>query len=59
MFARGAVGEFFSRLLDGDPVAVGIAVGFGVLLLIAGVVIFITKRRLDADDERHRKRRGY
>jgi hypothetical protein len=59
MFARGAVGEFFRRLFDGDPVAVGIAVGFVALLAIAGVVIYITKKRLDADDERQRKRRGY
>jgi len=59
MRGRGAVGEFFGRLADGDPVAVGIAVGFVALLAIAGVVIYITKKRLDADDERQRKRRGY
>lgn len=45
--ARGsAFDQFFDNLSAGDPVAIAIAVGFGVLLAIAaGVAIYDRKQR--------------
>ncbi|MCI0702864.1 MAG: hypothetical protein L0241_17425 [Planctomycetia bacterium] len=54
-----AIGEYFDALSRGDPIAVGFTLFFVVLALILGVVVWITKKRLDADDARWRKRRWY
>ena len=45
--ARGsAINQFFDNLSAGDPVAIAIAIGFGVLLAIAaGIAIYDRKQR--------------
>jgi hypothetical protein len=54
-----AVGEFFSRLADGDPVAVGIATFFLVLALVAALIVYKVHRDLKRDDERQARRYGH
>ena len=58
MGKRGAIGEFFKRLSDGDPVAIGFVVGFLVLALIAGLVVLMVRRRLRREDEEWARKRG-
>ena len=54
----GAIREFFSRLADGDSVAIGFVVGFFVLLALAGVILFFVRRSLRRDEEEWARRRG-
>ena len=56
---RGAISAYFNSLADGEPVAVGFTLFFVVLALALGVFVWVTKRRLAAEDERRKKRRGY
>lgn len=58
MGKRGAIGEFFKRLGDGDPVAIGFVVGFLVLALIAGVIVLLVRRRLQREDEEWARKHG-
>ncbi|HUR52999.1 MAG TPA: hypothetical protein VMZ71_02630 [Gemmataceae bacterium] len=58
-----SIGAFFEALFDGDPVAVGFALGFLALLAVAFVFVWWVNRRMKADDarwkEKMRKKRGY
>ena len=59
MRRRGAISAYFEALAEGDPVALGFTAFFVVLAIGLGVFVWITKKRLDADDSRWKKRRGY
>jgi hypothetical protein len=54
-----AIGDYFDALSRGDPIALGFTGFFVLLALVAGVFVWITKKRLDADDAKQKKRRGY
>ena len=54
----GALVEFFSRLAEGDRVALGFVGFFLVLGVIAGLFVLKTRRDLRRDDEAHAKRYG-
>jgi hypothetical protein len=54
----GAISEFFKRLGDGDPVAIGFVVGFFVLLALAMVIVYFVRRSLRRDEEEWARRRG-
>jgi hypothetical protein len=53
------IGRYLAALSEGDPVAIGFTALFVVIAAGLGVFTWITKRRLDAEDERLKKRRGY
>lgn len=53
-----ALAEFFKRLGDGDPVAIGFVVGFLVLLGIAGLIVLAVRRKLRLEDEAWARKRG-
>jgi uncharacterized protein (DUF2062 family) len=53
-----AFGEFFKRLGDGDPVAVGILIGMLVLAALAGLIVYLVHRKLKADDDAEARRKG-
>jgi F0F1-type ATP synthase assembly protein I len=56
---RGAaISEFFDRLADGDPVALGIVGFFVVLGIVAGIFILIVRRKMKQDDEAQAKKYG-
>jgi hypothetical protein len=56
---RGAISAYFEALAEGDPVALGFTAVFALVAVGLGIFVWITKRRLDADDARWKKRRGY
>ena len=53
-----AIAEFFNHLAEGDPVAVGIAVFFVVLGIVAGLFVLKVRRDLRLDDEAQARRYG-
>ncbi|HEX4607103.1 MAG TPA: hypothetical protein VH092_02775 [Urbifossiella sp.] len=55
---RGAISAFLEKLAEGDPVAVGFAVGFLVVGSIAGLFVFKTARDLKREDEVWARKRG-
>ena len=50
--------EFLKRLVQGDPVALGIAGFFLVVGLLAGLIVLKVRRDLRRDDEAHAIRKG-
>ncbi len=54
MFSR-----YFAALADGDSVALGFTAVILLIAVVLGIFVWITKRRLDAEDEHIKKRRGY
>ena len=54
----GAVVEFFSRLAEGDPVALGFVGFFVVLGIVAGLFVLKVRRDLRREDEAQAKRYG-
>jgi hypothetical protein len=56
---RGAaVAEFFDRLAEGDPVALGFVGFFVVLGVIAGLFVLTVRRDLRREDEAQARRYG-
>ena len=53
-----AFAEFFKRLGNGDPVAVGILIGMLVLAALTALIVYLVHRKLKADDEAEARRRG-
>jgi hypothetical protein len=53
------IGRYFRALGEGDPVALGFTALFAVIAIATCIFVFITKRRLDAEDKRWKQRRGY
>ena len=53
------ISRYFSALAEGDPVALGFTALFVVIAAAIGIFVWITKRRLDAEDARMKKKRGY
>jgi hypothetical protein len=53
------ISRYLSALADGDPVALGFTGVFVFIAAALGIFVWITKRRLDAEDARLKKRRGY
>ena len=53
------ISRYFRALAEGDPVALGFTALFAVIAVVTCVVVFITKKRLDAEDRRWKQRRGY
>ena len=56
--ARGAaIDQFFDNLSAGDPIAIAMAVGFGLLLLfVAGVAIYDRKQKKQEAEKRSGRR---
>jgi hypothetical protein len=56
---RGRVfSEFFDHLAQGDPIAVGFAVLFAVVGIVAVVVVLKVRQNLKRDDEEQARRYG-
>jgi len=53
-----ALAEFFDRLADGDPVALGIVGFFVVLGIVAALIVLKVRRDLRLDDEAQAKKYG-
>ena len=53
-----ALAEWLDGLSEGDPVAVGLLIGFGVFLAIFGVIIVKVRRDLKREDDARAKRYG-
>jgi hypothetical protein len=57
-FRGAALAEFFRRLLDGDPVALGIVAGFLIVAASAGVIVYLVHLKLKREDEARARRHG-
>ena len=55
----GLIAIFFEKLLEGDPVALGILASFIVFLVIVGLTILKVRRDHRREDEERDRRRGY
>ena len=55
---RRVFSEFFENLAEGDPIAVGIAVFFAVVAIVAAVVVLKVRQNLKRDDEEQARRYG-
>jgi hypothetical protein len=53
-----ATGAFLENLMDGDPVALGIAGSFVLFAAVVGLVILKIKRDHRREDEERDRRRG-
>ncbi len=53
-----ALEEFFDRLAEGDPVALGIVGFFVVLAIVATLIVLKVRRDLKRDDEAQAKKYG-
>jgi hypothetical protein len=55
----GLIAIFFEKLLEGDPVALGILASFIVFLVIVGLTILKVRRDHRLEDEERDRRRSY
>lgn len=50
--------DLFKRVIDGDPVAIGLVVLFLVLAGLSGVILVFVRRKLRREDEEWARKRG-
>jgi hypothetical protein len=50
--------EFFEHLFDGDEVALGIAIGFVIIIVVVGLFVLKVRRDLKRDDEAQARKYG-
>ena len=55
----GLIAIFFEKLLEGDPVALGILASFILFLVIVGLTILKVRRDHRLEDQERDRRRGY
>ena len=55
----GLIAIFLEKLLEGDPVALGILASFIVFLVIVGLTILKVRRDHRLEDEERDRRRSY
>ncbi len=55
---RGVFGRFFRNLIEGDPVAIGCAVGLVVMVSVVLLIWSKIARDLRREDEEQKKRYG-